>query len=79
MFRPIVLDLFKRGTRYILSKKELGEYCLLLLRSDQLLSHRRVAALCVPALLRRAHGVLANYVADEALRASIPFARLVTV
>jgi len=38
-------------------------------------ARRRVAALCLPALLARCGGVLRNYVADSKLRRNVPFPR----
>ncbi|KAF9810712.1 hypothetical protein IEO21_06846 [Rhodonia placenta] len=42
---------------------------------DRVPSRRRVAALSIPALLERCRATLVGYVADEALRGSLPFPR----
>ncbi|KAF8579144.1 hypothetical protein K439DRAFT_1394877 [Ramaria rubella] len=44
---------------------------------DQEPARRRVASLCLPALLARCGGVLVHYVADCKLRGNVPFPRFV--
>ncbi|KIK97811.1 hypothetical protein PAXRUDRAFT_824529 [Paxillus rubicundulus Ve08.2h10] len=44
--------------------------------SDQETSRKRVAALCLPLLLDRCKTVMVGYIADEALRGSLPFPRV---
>ncbi|KAH7907589.1 hypothetical protein BJ138DRAFT_1137471 [Hygrophoropsis aurantiaca] len=44
--------------------------------SDQAASRKRVAALCLQSLLDRCKTVMVGYVADEALRGSLPFPRV---
>ncbi|KAI5999270.1 hypothetical protein EDD15DRAFT_2508632 [Pisolithus albus] len=44
--------------------------------SDHAESRRRVAALCLPSLLDRCRTAMVSYVADEALRGSLPFPRV---
>jgi hypothetical protein len=46
--------------------------------SDREPSRRRVAALCLPALIGRCRTTLAGYVADEKIRGSLPFPRYAT-
>ena len=45
---------------------------------DRESSRRRVAALCLPALIGRCRITLAGYVADEKIRGSLPFPRYTT-
>ncbi|KAI6131100.1 hypothetical protein EDD16DRAFT_1822615 [Pisolithus croceorrhizus] len=44
--------------------------------SDHAESRRRVAALCLPSLLDRCQTAMVSYIADEALRGSLPFPRV---
>ncbi|KAF9233451.1 guanine nucleotide exchange factor in Golgi transport N-terminal-domain-containing protein [Melanogaster broomeanus] len=44
--------------------------------SDQETSRKRVAALCLPSLLDRCKTAMVGYIADEALRGSLPFPRV---
>ena len=46
---------------------------------DRESSRRRVAALCLPALIGRCRTTLAGYVADEKIRGSLPFPRYTTL
>jgi hypothetical protein len=50
-------------------------YILLIDRES---SRRRVAALCLPALIGRCRTTLAGYVADEKIRGNLPFPRYMT-
>lgn len=43
--------------------------------ADQEAARRRVAALCLPSLLDRCKTAMVGYIADEALRGSLPFPR----
>ncbi|KAF9222197.1 hypothetical protein BS17DRAFT_195192 [Gyrodon lividus] len=80
------LDLESLGstaTGDLVSRERFSFWCFDLLflicsnvTSDQETSRKRVAALCLPSLLDRCKTAMVGYIADEALRGSLPFPRV---